>query len=162
MIRKTANNFFEDKNKLLLAFSPKHGKIIRKTPRITKRKITYEEIKNKAEILKYIKKQIEDLSLKNFNFLEKEKIIKFLLKLDYKDIKDFFKFLNELRKNLDNKIDIFVIDENLSSDIYVDIVFDNKEDFSYIDEIIYKAYDILNNINKEISFITIGESLNYE
>jgi len=117
------------------------------------------EIAKKQEFInkKFLIDRLSRLKDKNFNILDIEEIADFLLKFDRKTIEDTLKFLESLKKLAKHKVEIFFIDEDDLKGIYIDIIFDKNISFSDVDKEIDKFYNLLDEINKDLWFLNIGE-----
>ena len=110
--------------------------------------------------LSNFKQILENFSDENFKTENIQEISEFLTQLNGNLPEDFIKFLQILKNNVRNKVEIFFIDEETSKGIYINIIFDKNTDFETVDKEINKIYDILEDINNNLWFVNIGERFN--
>lgn len=89
-----------------------------------------------------------------------QEISEFLANLKGNLAQDFVTFLQQTKDKIDNKVEIFFIDEESSQGIYISIIFDNNTDFETVDKKINELYNILEEINNDLWFVNIGEKFN--
>jgi len=106
---------------------------------------------------KLVKEILQSMNNTRFYISDAEKIANFLSDFDEKIITDVLTFFKSLKSLMNNRIEIFFIDNENYKGIYIDIAFNKNADFSKVDEVINKIYDLLDNINKDLWFINIGE-----